>query len=66
MNLSPVAQLPSDLAEELRSFGVPVADVGLLLHLGGRTFAAYAQPPALQDFLAAARIWRAIWATDPR
>ena len=66
LSLSPTAQLPEDLARELRSFGVQVADVGLVLRLGEHAFAAYAQPPALQEFLAAARIWAAVWAPEPR
>lgn len=61
LTLSPDAHLPADLAEELRSFGVGVSDVGLALHLGNRTFVVHAQPPAFQEFLAAARIWAAIW-----
>jgi hypothetical protein len=65
LGLSPAAQLPEDLTRELRSFGVEVADVGLVLRLGARSFAAYPQPPALREFLAAARIWAAIWAVEP-
>ena len=66
LTLSPEAHLPADLARELRSFGVAVADVGLALHLGERTFVVHAQPPALLDFLAAARTWSALWAQDRR
>jgi hypothetical protein len=66
LSLSPAAQLPEDLTRELRAFGVQVADVGLVLRLGERVFTAHAQPPALQEFLAAARIWAAIWAGAPR
>ena len=66
VDLTPAAHLPADLAEELRSFGVEVADVGLVLHLGRRSFTSYAQPPALQEFLAAARVWVAVWAPATR
>lgn len=61
LTLSPHAHLPADLAAELRSFGVDVSDVGLALRLGDRAFVVHAQPRAFQDFLAAARIWAAIW-----
>jgi hypothetical protein len=60
LTIPPEGHLPADLASELRSFGVTVADVALALRLGNRTFLAYAQPPALLEFLAAARIWAAI------
>ncbi|GAA0297866.1 hypothetical protein GCM10009528_13610 [Kineococcus aurantiacus] len=64
LTLAPGEFVPEHLAEDLRGFGVDVAAVAVALKLAGRSYAVYAQPPALRDFLAAARVWREGWCED--
>ncbi|GAB3464969.1 hypothetical protein GCM10027519_31370 [Kineococcus endophyticus] len=61
VTLGPGDLLPGQLTDDLRSFGVEVADVAVALELHGRTYCVHAQPPALSAFLAAARVWEEGW-----
>ncbi|MEZ0491309.1 hypothetical protein AB2L28_03575 [Kineococcus sp. TBRC 1896] len=62
VTLGPGDLLPGQLTDDLRSFGVEVADVAVALRLHGHTYRVHAQPPALSEFLTAARVWQAGWA----
>ncbi|MEW1957925.1 hypothetical protein [Kineococcus sp. NPDC059986] len=61
MTLRPDDLLPGQLTDDLRAFGVDVPDVAVALELHGHTYRVHAQPPALTDFLAAARVWDQGW-----
>ncbi|WP_432563707.1 hypothetical protein [Kineococcus sp. SYSU DK003] len=56
--------LPEHLVQQLRTFGVDIPDVAVALRLWERSFAVYAQPAAMQEFLSAARVWAVGWAAD--
>ncbi|MEZ0165281.1 hypothetical protein AB2L27_10985 [Kineococcus sp. LSe6-4] len=61
VTLGPGDPLSGPLTDDLRAFGVDVADVAVALELHGRTYRVHAQPPALTAFLAAARVWDQGW-----
>ncbi|WP_245885476.1 hypothetical protein [Kineococcus rhizosphaerae] len=61
LTLGPAEFLPEHLVRDLRAFAVDVPDVAVALTLGRNTYAVYAQPPVLQEFLRAARVWGQGW-----